>query len=143
MIDPEAVAELRSNRYVESVSIRSVTFTPECKQLVYQRLEAGEGIADALEALGIDTAVLGKGRLQSLRERLYQFAERPEQFANLQREKERENIIFEEERAKIRIKKLESEVVELRQMVEFLKKNKMLEMKYQREQRRQQKNSNS
>lgn len=118
----EEVAAFQASPYVESVSARSVVFTPEFKRLVYQELLAGHKIDAVLEAHGIDTAALGKSRMRGMQEKLFKAAEREEGFSNLRKQPEQKSSVGKEETTENRIRRLEAELAYTKQEVDFLKK---------------------
>ncbi len=118
----EEVAAFQASRYVESVSARSVVFTPEFKRLVYQELLAGHKIDAVLEAHGIDTAALGKSRMRGMQEKLFKAAGREEGFANLRKQPKQKSSVGKEETTENRIRRLEAELAYTKQEVDFLKK---------------------
>lgn len=118
----EEVAAFQASPYVESVSARSVAFTPEFKRLVYQELLAGHKIDAVLEAHGIDTAALGKSRMRGMQEKLFKAAEREEGFANLRKQPKEKATGGKEETTENRIRRLEAELAYTKQEVDFLKK---------------------
>lgn len=128
LLDERAVEELRNSPHVASVSERSVSFTPVCKELLYQRMSGGERLTQVLESLGIDTAALGEARVKGLEEKLRRYAARPEGFQDGKGKRREKSPEEREQTLEAKVKVLESEVVFLRQTVEFLKKKKQLEM---------------
>ena len=87
LLTDEEVLALRNHHGVASVSARTVVFTAEFKRKIYDRLLQGEAIKDVLESEGINTAALGKTRLNGLQEKIYKQADREEGFANLKKER--------------------------------------------------------
>ena len=81
----EEVALLRANPPVESVTKRTISFTPAFKQKVYDEMMNGAGIRDILLRHGIDPNVLGEMRIKGICEKIQKQAERPEGFQNLKR----------------------------------------------------------
>lgn len=118
----EEVAAFQASPYVESASARSVVFTPEFKQIVYEELQSGYRIDAVLEAHGIDTAALGKSRMRGMQEKLYKAAEREAGFANLRKQPREKATDGKEETTENRIRRLEAELAYTRQEVDFLKK---------------------
>lgn len=121
LFTPEEIAVFRASPHVESVSERSVVFTPEFKRLVYKELLAGHKIEAVLEAHGIDTAAMGRSRIRGIQYKLFRSASREEGFANLKKVPRRsaeERAITAEQR----IRRLEAELAYTQQEVEFLKK---------------------
>lgn len=118
----EEMAALKASPHVESVTNRSVCFTPEFKRLVYRELLSGRNIYEVFEECGLDTAALGRSRINGFLERLRKTGDRDEGFANLRHQRK---VRTPEERgltAEKRIRQLETELAYTRQEVEFLKK---------------------
>lgn len=122
LFTPEEVAAFRASPHVESVSERSVVFTPEFKRLVYKELLVGNGIEAILEAYGIDTAAMGESRVRGMQAKLFQAAKRDAGFVNLKRAPKRKTSEEKAITTEQRIRRLEAELAYTRQEVEFLKK---------------------
>lgn len=128
LLSEEEVAALKASSYVESVSCRSVTFTPEFKRTVYRELLGGKNIRDILEEHGIDTAALGQVRINGLLDRLRKESDRKEGFANLRHQRRSKSEEERSQSAERRIRQLEAELAYTRQEVEFLKKVQAADM---------------
>ncbi len=122
LLSEEEVQTLRLSPYTESVSTRSVTFTPEFKRIMYDELLKGKKVDTILEERGIDSSVLGECRLKGICEKLYKTAEREEGFANLKKQKRPRDVKEKEETLEKQIRQLKAELAYTRQEVEFLKK---------------------
>ena len=122
LFDPEEIASLQASPCVESVTSRSVCFTPEFKRLVYSELLSGKNIYEVFEEHGIDTAALGSARINGFLERLRKAGERDEGFANLRHQKKSKTPEERSQSTEKRIRLLEAELAYTKQMVEFLKK---------------------
>lgn len=122
LFSPEEMAELSASPYVESVTSRSVCFTPEFKRKAYRELLSGKNIRDVFEEQGIDTAALGTVRINGFLERLRKAGERDEGFANLRHQQKAKTPEERNQSAEKRIRQLEAELAYTRQEVEFLKK---------------------
>ncbi len=119
----DEVNELKMSPYVDSVSKRSVVFTPQFKQMIYEHLCNGEIMQDILESYGINTAALGKARVNGLREKIEIAAVRDEGFSNLRKKPRQKNEQSESGSSlQKRILQLEHELAYTKQEVEFLKK---------------------
>jgi len=132
LFNSEEIAALKASPHVESVTSRSVCFTPEFKRLVYRELLSGKNIYDVFEEHGIDTAALGSVRINGFLERLRKAGDRDEGFANLRHQRkaktpEERNLSVEK-----RIRQLEAELAYTRQEVEFLKKLQAANLEAQR-----------
>lgn len=122
LFSPEEIASLQASPCVESVTSRSVCFTPEFKRLVYRELLSGKNIYEVFEEHGIDTAALGSARINGFLERLRKAGERDEGFANLRHQKKSKTPEERSQSTEKRIRQLEAELAYTKQMVEFLKK---------------------
>ncbi len=118
----EEMAALKASPHVESVTNRSVCFTPEFKRLVYRELLAGKNIYNVFEEHGIDTAALGRVRINGFLERLRKAGDRDEGFANLRHQRRAKTPEERSQSAEKRIRQLEAELAYTRQEVEFFKK---------------------
>ena len=128
LFDPEEIASLQASPCVESVTSRSVCFTPEFKRLVYRELLSGKNIYEVFEEHGIDTAALGSARINGFLERLRKAGERDEGFANLRHQKKSKTPEERSQSTEKRIRQLEAELAYTKQMVEFLKKVQAADM---------------
>ena len=122
LFSPEEMAALKASPYVESVTSRSVCFTPEFKRLVYRELLSGKNIHKVFEEHGIDIAALGTVRINCFLERLREASDRDEGFANLRHQRKAKTPEERNTSAEKRIRQLEAELAYTRQEVEFLKK---------------------
>ena len=126
LFSEEEIAELKQNPHVTTVTKRTVNFTAEFKQILYEAMVRGERLANILEMYGINTGVLGEARIRGLSQRIYEFADRKEGFEK-KKPQPKETSEEEEGMAK-RIKRLENELAYTKQEVEFLKKVRMADM---------------
>ncbi len=117
----QEVAMLKQNPHVKSVSIRSVVLTKECKEQLYKRINRGEKLSEVLDEIGLDSEVLGQGRVLGIIQKLRTQGEREAGFESLKKGKKDEKEELEK-----RIKKLEIKLEKSEQLVEFLKKTKQL-----------------
>ena len=124
------VERLRANPCVESVTGRSVTFTPEFKQKAYDEMINGTGLRDILLRRGIDPNVLGNARVKGLREKIQKQAERPEGFQNLKRTGAKP-VTSREKSLEKQIQELQHQLAYTQQEVEFLKKIRMADLEAQ------------
>lgn len=133
LISEEDLIQLKANLNVVSATSRKVEFTPEFQQKMYDGLIAGKSISAILRDNGIDSKALGDSRLNGIRQRLYQKAEREEGFSRKQRENNGQAKRTEEQNLKKRVESLEHELAYACQEVEFLKKLRMADMEAQRQ----------
>ena len=132
LFSSEEIAALKASPHVESVTGRSVCFTPEFKRLVYRELLSGKNIYDVFEEHGIDTAALGSVRINGFLERLRKAGDRDEGFANLRHQRKAKTPEERNLSAEKRIRQLEAELAYTRQEVEFLKKLQAANLEAQR-----------
>ena len=129
LFSEEEIAELKENPHVTSVTRRTVNFTAEFKQILYESMVRGEHLATTLEMYGVNTGILGEARIRGLSQRIYGFADREEGF---KKKKPQPKQNSEEEVIAKRIKRLENELAYTKQEVEFLKKVRAADMEAQR-----------
>lgn len=132
LFSEEEVARLTGNPNVESISSRSIVFTPAFKQEAYEQLHGGMKMQEILLEHGIDPLILGKARVNGLREKIEIASKRPDGFANLRKTR---SMVPPESREKCREESLQKQIRELkqelaytRQEVEFLKKIRMADL---------------
>lgn len=130
LFSEEEMAELRKNPHVTTVTPRSVNFTAEFKQTVYESIMQGERIAEVLEMYGINTGILGEARIRGLWQRIMAVSERSEGF---ERKKPQPKLSSEEESMAKRVKRLENELAYTKQEVEFLKKTQAADLEARRQ----------
>ena len=130
LFSEEEIAELKQNPHVTTVTKRTVNFTSEFKQILYESMVRGERLATILEMYGINTGILGEARIRGLSQRIYEFADREEGF---EKKKPQPKQTSEEEGMAKRIKRLENELAYTKQEVEFLKKVRAADMEAQRQ----------
>lgn len=122
LLSEEEMLALKASPYVESVSARSVFFTPEFKRTAYEELCNGKAMRDIFESHGIDTAVLGHSRVNGFREKVEIAAKREEGFANLKKQRGKREEPSNEDKLERRIRQLEHQLAYSKQEIEFLKK---------------------
>ena len=130
LFSEEEIAELKENPHVTKVTRKTVNFTAEFKQILYESMMRGERLATILEMYGINTEILGEARIRGLSQRIYEFADREEGF---EKKKPAPKQSSEEEAMAKRIKRLENELAYTQQEVEFLKKVRAADMEAQRQ----------
>jgi transposase len=119
---------LQSNPYVVKVSETSITYTEELKERFYQDYKAGNPPSAILRAMGFDSRVLGKRRLDHFVAQVKRHEERQEDFRDRRTEscgRPRTKALTPEEK----ISRLEHQVQYLKQENEFLKKVSFLDKK--------------
>ena len=119
----DEIASLRNSPYVADVKTGKISFTPEFKKVMYERLINGQSIRETLEEHGIDAEILGDHRLWNIAQKLRAKAQRDEGFADLREKNNRKPAIKTETRTlEERIEQLEHELAYAKQQIEFLKK---------------------
>ena len=122
LFSEEEITAFRSSPYVESVSDRSLVFTPEFKETCHTMYQQGIPMKKILEDHGIDTGAMGKARISGFCQKLAKEANRPEGFANLRKEKHQIREQTEQTKLERRVRQLEHQLAYAQQEVEFLKK---------------------
>ena len=122
LFSEEEIAAFRSSPYVESVSDRSLVFTPEFKEKCHTMYQQGISMRKILEDHGIDTGAMGKARITGFCQKLVKEASRPEGFANLRKQKRQAQEQTEQTKLERRVRQLEHQLAYAQQEVEFLKK---------------------
>jgi len=125
IITKEEIEILRENPYVKGAYPNRVSFTSNFKREYLRRYDAGEIGREILRSMGIDPEILGNSRIWTITGKIREELERHGEFSDVRRKSEH-NI---EESS---LEQLRSEVAYLRQEVEFLKKNIILDMKAHR-----------
>ncbi len=128
----QEILELKANRYVESVSYRTVTFTKEFKCMAYESLLKGVSMFDIFERSGINSGALGKTRVRGFQQRIEEDAQRTSGFENLKRNPHKKAKTSEQDLEK-RVKQLEHSLAYAKQEVEFLKKIQKADMEAQKQ----------
>lgn len=122
LLNGEEVLALKASPYVESVSSRSVVFTPEFKQITYDELCKGKPMREIFEKHGIDSSALGNSRVNGFREKVDIAAKREEGFVNLRKQQHKQAEPSTEDKLERRVRQLEHQLAYAKQEVEFLKK---------------------
>ena len=123
-LNADEIALLRSNPYVNAVRSGRISFTPEFKKVMYERLINGQSIRETLEEHGIDPEMLGNSRIWAIAQLLRAQAQRDEGFADLRAQNNRKPGAKEAQMRSLeeRIEQLEHELAYAKQQIEFLKK---------------------
>ena len=133
LLSEAEIAAFRSSPYVESVSDRSLVFTPEFKETCHTMYQQGIPMKKILEDHGIDTGAMGKVRISGFCQKLAKEANRPEGFANLRKEKHQIREQTEQTKLERRVRQLEHQLAYAQQEVEFLKKLQQANMEAQKQ----------
>lgn len=116
------VKELEEHVYVKYASQRTVKFTSEFKQFVYNELHKGKTIREIFTEVGFDVEKLGQKRLDNFQLRLEKEAQREEGFEDKRSGNCRQEAQSDEANLLKRLKQLEHQVEYLQQENDFLKK---------------------
>lgn len=133
LFSAEEIAVFRSSPYVESVSDRSLVFTPEFKEKCHTMYQQGIPMKKILEEHGIDTGAMGKARIAGYCQKLAKEANRSEGFANLRKQKRQVQEQTEQRKLERRVRQLEHQLAYAQQEVEFLKKLQQANMEAQKQ----------
>lgn len=125
MLSNEEIETLRSNPYIRSAHKSKVSFTADFKKEFLSRNNAGETSDEILRSFGIDPNVLGIGRVWSLAGMFRNELELHGGFSDVRRKSESDIQTATMEQ-------LRTEVAYIKQEVEFLKKNIILDLGTQR-----------
>ena len=120
-IPKEYVEKLKEHPYVERVTERSISYTPEFKRIAYEEYCSGKNIRNVFKDAGFDVELLGTSRINSFRERITASAESNPEFEDQRKSSSRKELNTEAQMAK-RIRELEHLNAYLEQENEFLKK---------------------
>ena len=133
LFSEEEIAAFRSSPYVESVSDRSLVFTPEFKEKCHTMYQQGIPMKKILEDHGIDTSAMGRSRVAGFCQKLEKEANRPEGVANLRKQKRQAHEQTEQTKLERRVRQLEHQLAYAQQEVEFLKKLQQANMEAQKQ----------
>ena len=124
---------LRMNPFVKSVTVNSISFTEEFKELAYEEKSRGITMPEILRKNGIDPEILGTKRIENFNYLLNKKAIQSRGFTDQRRENYHRPAKTGEETVDQRIQQLEHELAYTRQEVEFLKKLQAANMEAQRQ----------
>ncbi len=117
----DQIIELAANPYTAAVTASSIRYTPEFKEMFWQRYQNGEMVKAIFRSAGYDTDVLGDGRIYNFS---HQLAVSKNMISDLIQDSQRDEPASKE---KTRLSAMEHELRYLRQQVDFLKKLSSLE----------------
>ncbi len=127
------IEQLKNNPFIASVSTKSVKFTEEFKQLVYENKLKGISVSETLRKCGIDPDILGLSRIKGFAYQLNKKAKQNGDFSDHRSENYRRPSKTGEEPTEQRLRQLENELAYTRQEVEFLKKLQAANMEAQKQ----------
>ena len=121
------------NPFVKSVTVNSISFTEEFKELAYEGKSKGMTMPEIMRKNGIDPEMLGPKRIENFSYLLNKKAKQKQGFTDHRSENYRRPAKTGEETVDQRIQQLENELAYTRQEVEFLKKLQAANMEAQRQ----------
>ncbi len=123
---PEEILALRSNPYTFTVTEKTISFTREFKERMWEGMQNGRSRRALIIELGYDPDVLGPSRIEGIAYHIKEEASSPEGFHEGKRfSKAAAKMTKEEFAASTQsqaLRRLQAEVSYLRQEIEFLKK---------------------
>lgn len=120
----EEIEVLKKNPYVKTAYTSRVSFTSDFKREYLTRHDAGESGREILRSLGIDPEILGDSRVWSLIGKFKNEVEQHGGFSDIRRSSESDIQTATMEQLRV-------EVAYVKQEVEFLKKNIILDLEAQ------------
>ena len=114
--------ELKKNRYIEKVSEKAITYSPEFKERFEIEYDAGKMPSQILDEMGIDPKVLGRKRVDGIVTRMKKYKERAEGWRDNRKNNSGRPSTKKLSEAE-KIKRLEQKIEYLKQENEFIKKN--------------------
>lgn len=122
----DELEELKTNKYVKRISIKSIKYTREFKELFWEQYKGGIAPRDILSGLGINPDILKPMRIYSLTNGIKKQASRIEGF-NDNRANNPGRLRKKPKSLEDRVSAQDLEIKKLYQKIEFLKKNIFLE----------------
>jgi hypothetical protein len=122
----DELEELKTNKYVKRISIKSIKYTREFKELFWEQFKDGIAPRDILSGLGINPDILKPMRIYSLTNGIKKQASRIEGF-NDNRANNPGRLRKNPKSLEDRVSAQDLEIRKLYQKIEFLKKNIFLE----------------
>lgn len=123
---PEEILALRSNPYTFTVTEKTISFTREFKERMWEGMQKGQSKRALITEMGYDPDVLGSSRIEGIAYHIKEEANSPEGFHEGKRISKVAARMTEEELASSApshtLRRLQAEVSYLRQEIEVLKK---------------------
>lgn len=120
LLTSEEITKLKNYPYVVDATERFVYFTAEFKERFYKEYQNGRKPKRILTDMGLDTNLLGKCRINSIKLHVLQQAQSKSGFTDLEGSRFRD--IIRDKSPDDKIKRLEHELAYTRQELEFVKK---------------------
>lgn len=120
MLSREEIAKLKEHPYVIDATERFVCFTVAFKERFYKEYQNGRKPKRILTDMGLDTNLLGKCRINSIKLHVLQQAQGKKGFTDL--ESQRFGSFTRDKSPEDKVKRLEHELAYTRQELEFVKK---------------------
>lgn len=118
---PEEIALLRSNRYVKSVTGKTLSLTKEGKQRFWEEYRQGKFVNAIMHGMGFDPEMLGQRRMYGIRASIIASVEKGEDFRDTRR-----RFVKQADEAEAAmagpVAYMEHRLAYLEQEVEFIKK---------------------
>ncbi|MFA7064710.1 MAG: HTH domain-containing protein [Bacilli bacterium] len=122
------IRELKANKYVKRVSNKSITYTEECRQQMHEYSIQGLSAKMSCIKLGFNLATLGESRIYNLQTISNNQAERMEGFKDTRNTNSGRPSLKNLSSKEI-IKRQNERIEYLKQELEFVKKNDLIERK--------------
>jgi transposase len=120
LLSSEEIAKLKGHPYVIDANERFVCFTVAFKERFYKEYQNGRKPKRILMDMGLDTDLLGKCRINSIKLHVLQQAQGKKGFTDL--ESQRFGSFIQDKTPEEKIKRLEHELAYTKQELEFVKK---------------------
>ena len=123
---PDEVLALRANPYTHTVTEKTISFTREFKERMWEGMQNGQPKRALVIELGYDPDILGPSRIEGIAYHIKKEANSPEGFHEGKRISKVAKKVTEDELASSvpshTLRRRQAEVSYLRQEIEFLKK---------------------
>lgn len=129
-LSQECVNKLKEHPYVAKVTQWTVSFTPEFKQIAYDKYNNGKSMSEIFKEAGFDIEMLGNKRLSNFRNKLFEKSDNGNRFEDGRKNNSRKEATSTEAQMAKRIRELEHRNAYLEQENEFLKKIQSVEKVY-------------
>lgn len=121
LLSEEEIQELLKSEYIVAATKQFVYFSAEFKNKFYEEYQSGKKPKRVLKELGINTDIIGAGRIHSIKHHIMKEAAKGKDFKDLKNSKKKCGIEKFASQEMI-IKELQAELAYANQEIEFLKK---------------------
>lgn len=121
LLSEEEIQELLKSEYIVVATEQFVYFSAEFKNKFYEAYKSGKKPKRILKELGINTDIIGAGRIHSIKQHIMKEAAKGKGFKDLKNPKKKCGIEKFASKEMI-IKELQAELAYANQEIEFLKK---------------------